>query len=243
MMLGRIPSKPDPRDRQLATYVTSARQPSPLMRNWTVGRSGEPLRFSMFSNHRMGNCTCAALGHVDQAAAAHTGRPPMITEADVVAGYSAIGGYPQSDDGASCRDALKFFQRRGEVELYVRLDEASRAQIELAVNLCGSVYVGCDLPASAQRQATWDVAPVNAWDDSYRRRSWGGHAMALLGYDRTGVWFATWGRVQRATWSFVLTYCDEFWMVISDLWTDTGKLTPSGFDLERLREDVARLRT
>lgn len=239
MKLGRVTSTPDARDLKLASYLSASATPPPLMRNWTRGPTDEGVRFSMFQNNIMGNCTCAALGHVDQAAAAQTHRLSTFTDELVIAGYSAIGGYPEHDNGASCRDALRYYRRTGELEHYVRLD-ADRQQIETAVNLCGGVYVGCDLPLSAQRQAVWDVGP-NGGAGEYARRSWGGHAMALLGYDRTGVWFVTWGRVRRATWPFVLTYCDEFWVCISDLWTDPGQLTPGGFDLERLRADVARL--
>lgn len=246
MKLGRNPSAPDARDLRLATYrIPSTLGASPPMRNWTRF-AGAPLLFSDFGNLRFGCCTCAALGHVDQAAAAHTGRAPTVTTPLVLEAYDAISGWDrdrptENDDGASCRDALRWFKSRGIVEAYVRLDEASRAHIEYAVNIGGAAYVGADLPIAAQRQEVWDVAPVNGWTDDYKRRSWGGHAMALLGYDRGGVWFATWGRIQRATWPWFFSYVDEAWLAIADLWTDTTRLTPSGFDLGRLMDDVARL--
>lgn len=247
MKLGRVPSKPDARDLRLASYlIPRDLGATPPMRNWTRKPNGELIAFDTFGNDRFGCCTCAALGHVDQAAAAQTGFLSTFSTAKVLNAYDAISDWDvahplDNDNGASCRDALKFFKGTGDVEAYVRLDEASRFHIEFALNACGAVYVGADLPIAAQKQTTWDVAPANGWTEDYKRRSWGGHAMALLGYDRTGVWFATWGRVQRATWPWVFSYVDEAWAVIADVWTDTTRLTPSGFDLERLLADVARL--
>ena len=236
MKLGAIPSVPDGRDRLFGAYLSPAMHPAPLLRDWTTGRNGTKVAFSAFGNLEFGCCTCAALGHVDQAAAAHTGRLSVVTEGKVLDAYDAISDWDRStptenDDGAQCRNALKYFKAAGIIELYARVSETNRRHLEIAVNLGGAAYVGADLPLAAQRQAVWDVAPANGWTDAYTRRSWGGHAMALLGYDHEGVWFATWGRTQRATWPWVLTYLSEAWIAISDLWTDVGKLTPSGFDI------------
>lgn len=246
MKLGRTPSLPDRRDLRLATYLTARPTAPPSLRNWTRDLDGDPIRFDSFGNFTYGCCTCAALGHIDQAAASHTRCVSTITTDVVLEAYDAISEWSlsrpnENDNGASCRDALKWFKARGTIESYVRLDEASRAHIEIATNLGGAVYVGADLPLAAQKQTVWDVAPANGWTDEYARRSWGGHAMALLGYDHGGVTFATWGRTQRATWSWFFSYCDEAWMAISDLWTDVGRLTPSGFDLARLLTDVAKV--
>ena len=254
MKLGRRPSAPDRRDLRLTSYLPRVLTPAPPMRNWTrrdlridgVVVPGPTVAFDTFGNLERGCCTCAAIGHIDQAAAAHTGFVSTFTTDKVLEAYDAISDWDRSsprenDTGASCRDALKHFRATGAIEAYLRLDDQNRKQIETAVNLAGAVYVGADLPRAAQRQQVWDVAPLGQWTVDYEARSWGGHAMALLGYDRSGVYFATWGRVQRATWSWVFQYVDEAWLVIADLWTNAAQLTPSGFDLERLRHDVAGL--
>jgi hypothetical protein len=78
--LGRVTSEPDARDLRLATYLGANVAPAPLLRNWTRDPGGRLVPFSDFQNSRMGNCTCAALGHVDQAAAAQTHRLSTFTE-------------------------------------------------------------------------------------------------------------------------------------------------------------------
>jgi hypothetical protein len=216
------------------------------MRNWTRGLDGAGVRFDTFGNFSYGCCTCAAIGHIDQAAAAQRGRTSSFTTDKVLAAYDAISEWSiakpeDNDNGASCRDALKYFKAQGEIEAYARLDEASRLHLEIGINLAGAVYVGADLPVAAQKQKVWDVAAPGEFGPEHRRRSWGGHAMAALGYDQGGVWFATWGRVQRATWAWFFTYVDESWLAISDEWTEVGQLTPSGFDLSRLLADVAKV--
>ncbi len=113
--------------------------------------------------------------------------------------------------------------------------------MEAVVNLTGSLYVGVDLPLSAQRQTVWDVAPAGQHDSSYAPGSWGGHAMTMLGYDRLHVTFITWGAVKIATIEWFRTYVSEAWAMIDDLWLRDDGLTPSGFDAAALRRDIATI--
>jgi hypothetical protein len=180
------------------------------------------------------------MAHMLQAQAANAGHPaPLLTDGAVVALYDAING--GSDQGAMMIDALK--QMRGAGLAGVRIggfavvDWRNRLEVEAVVNLTGSLYVGVDLPIAVQQQTVWDVGQ----GASFEPGSWGGHAVIMLGYDRSHVTFITWGQVKIATVEWFRTYTSEAWAIFDDLWLRDDGLTPSGFDAAALRRDVAAL--
>ena len=226
--LGRRPTRVDRRTARLAPILASAPRAvipgSPMARNWgrlvlANGDPGDEVQLSTFSNLRYGDCTCAALGHLDQVVAAATGAPATITTELVLEAYDDISGWDRSDpedndNGAHNLDALRWFKRRGMIEAYATIDETNRNHVETCINVFHGCYVGADLPLAAQKQAVWDVAPPGKRDESYDRRSWGGHAMTAVAYDHTGVGFSTWGRLQWATWPWFFSYVDEAYVAI-----------------------------
>lgn len=244
--LGRLPTRLDRRTVQAADLMQAAgsRLPAaPLARNWTRlrradGSPGNPIEFATFSNLSYGDCTCAAFGHLDQAVCAATGNERTVDVDMVLRAYDEISDWDRSapelnDHGAHNLDALRWFRAQGLLVAYAAV--SSRSHVKVAVNVCHGVYVGADLPLSAQRQLTWDVAPAGSADQDYRPRSWGGHAMMLLGYDTWGVWFATWGRRQYASWSWYDVYVREAYVVVHRALVDQpNKLSPAGY----LREQI-----
>ena len=248
-LLGRVPSRRDTRTLTLRRYLAPNALPAaPPSRDWPHPATAPA--WGLYRNSELGDCTCAAIGHMLQAAAANTGRPPPpITDADVVALYRQAGGYdparPETDQGAQMIDVLRLMRDGGlagrKIGAFAALDPASRVQVEAAVNLFGAAYVGVDLPIAAQTQTVWDVSPAGRYDASYQPGSWGGHAMALLGYDRTHVTFVTWAAVKVATVEWFMTYCGEAWAVIDPLWIGDAGLAPSGFNAELLAADLAQI--
>lgn len=246
-LLGRVPSRRDARALRFAKYVDPAAiDKAPPASDWTHAVRS----WGMYRNDVVGDCTCAAMAHMFTAQAANADRPaPEIPDVEVVTLYQCASGYdpdrPGSDRGAQMVDVLRLMQRRGlagiKIGAYAALTPQSRAEIEMAVNLTGCAYVGVDLPLAAQDQTVWDVASPGKYDDRYRPGSWGGHAMALLGYDRSHVTFVSWGQVRIATVEWLMTYASEAWAIVDDLWLREDGLTPSGFDAERLRADLASI--
>lgn len=252
--LGRRTAKRDRRNLRLASFVT-AEAPllpgQPFARYWSRkqladGTLGPTFRFEVFDNDRIGDCTCAALGHYDETISDHTGVATSVTTPIVREAYAAISGWrasdPRTDVGATCLDALKEFRRRGMLAAFVELDEGNRRHLEAAINMFGAAYVGADLPAAAQRQEVWDTAPANRWDESYSRNSWGGHAMIAVDYDALGVTFVTWGRLQRATWSWVFSYVAEAYGPLHRaIVADENTMGPSGYLARQILEAAERI--
>lgn len=248
--LGRKPSRRDLRTLKLSSYLAPSQRPSaPMARDWSHPEHAP--RWGMYGNDRVGCCTIAAQAHRLQAEAASAGHPPpTIADSDVLETYAAVSGWsssrPDLDRGAQMIDALRWMSTRGlagyKIGAFVAVNPQSRVEMQSAINLCGSAYVGVDLPTSAQTQTVWDVAPPGRHDATYENGSWGSHAVSLVGYDRLHVTLVTWGAVKIATVEWLMTYASEAWATLDDLWVRDDGLTPSGFDVASLRRDLEAIR-
>ncbi len=249
--LGRQPTKHDVRTVRggpLLDAGAAVLPAAPLGRNWSRyylpdGSLGSFIPLGTFSNMIYGDCTCAAFGHLDEAVCAATNTPTIVTTAMVLEAYDAISPWDpnkplENDVGAFNLDALRWFKEKGLITGFASL--YSRAHVELCINLFHGVYVGVDLPLSAKGQQTWDVAPPGSTDPKYKPRSWGGHAMMAIGYDQGGVWFATWGHRQYATWAWFNTYVDEAYVALhKQLVADGSRLTPAGYLADQISATLA----
>ncbi len=251
--LGRQPTKHDVRTVRATPLLDAASAANvlpaaPFARNWARyynpdGSLGSFIGLGTFSNMQYGDCTCAAFGHLDEAVCAASGAPTTVTTSMVLEAYDAISPWDRNhpainDEGASNLDALRWFKSQGLITAFASL--YNRAHVETCINLFHGVYVGADLPLAAKTQQTWDVAPAGSTDPSYKPRSWGGHAMFAIGYDQAGVWFATWGRRQYATWAWFNTYVDETYVALHrNLVADGSKLTPAGYLADQITGALA----
>ena len=241
--LGKLARREDPRNLKFARYlVTNALPPAPAERDWS---SAAAPNFGMMANDTLGDCTCAAAGHLIQAWTANHGAEVTPTDLEIVAAYSAITGYmpgvPSTDQGAVELDVLNHWRTDGiagnKIGAYAWVDPANKTLVESAINLCGGVYCGLALPISAQSQTVWDVT---TGPDAIPG-SWGGHAVAVIGYNATGVVLVTWGAIKIATWSWWAAYCDEAYAILDDDWVSGAVAAPNGFDLAALQADLAAL--
>jgi hypothetical protein len=239
--LGKKPARHDPRTLQMANYL--GLPPVPPARDWTTKAASA---WGMMLNDRIGDCTCAALGHLIQAWTANAG-PKEVTLPDkaIIAAYEAVGhyrpGHPDTDQGAVELDVLKYARKTGiggyKTEAFVALEPRNHGHVEAAVDLFGGAYIGLALPASAQKQRTWSVPPGGA-TGAGAPSSWGGHAVVVVAYDARGLTCITWGAPKRMTWSFWDAYCDEAYAILSRIWAPEKKIAPSGFDFAALAGDL-----
>lgn len=248
--LGRMPTKYDPRTVRAAPLLDAATgvlPAAPMARNWSRyynpdGSLGTFIGLGTFSNMQYGDCTCAAFGHLDEAVCAANGQPTTVTTQMVLEAYDAISPWDRfnpgvNDTGAFNLDALKWFKDHGLITGFASL--YARSHIETCINLFHGVYVGVELPLAAKTQQVWDVAPPGSTDPSYKPRSWGGHAMMAIGYDQKGVWFATWGHRQFATWAWFNTYVDEAYVALHSKLVAGGGMTPAGYMADQIAAALA----
>ncbi len=244
--LGKLPVVLDARTLRLSSYLLrDVPAPAP-MRDWAEQL---PVDLGLYRNDTLGVCGVASTAHLMKVWSSQHGAVFAATEYDVIKAYSAIGGYvpsdPTSDRGTDMLAVCKYWRNTGiagrKIRAFVKLDHDSPLQLKVALNLFGGVYAGASLPrAAANTMQTWGAPPGVLLGD-LAVGSWGGHAMAVLGYDRAGVTFATWGRRQKATWAWWLTYIDEAYALLDDSWVNADVVAPNGFDFAQLAGDIADL--
>jgi len=254
LKLGKQSARHDPRTLLLATYATPALPAPPAKLNLATKVKGA---WGMMDNDQIGDCTCAAAGHLLMEWTANA-QSKMFTPADdqIVEAYSAITGYNPAtganDNGAVELDVLNYWRQQGiadhKIQAFVALEPSNHTHVMDAVWIFGGCYIGLALPKTAQAQTSnkqiWSVPPSGTGGDG-APGSWGGHAVPIVAYDSRSLTVVTWGALQAMTWGFWAAYCDEAYAIISPdfLKQKNGQtVTPNGFNMQQLQEDLADLK-
>lgn len=240
LKLGKHPKRNDPRTLKLAKYLTQL-PPIPAAINW----SNKVPVWGLLKNDELGDCTCAAVGHMEMLWTSQAGIEYVPSDADIVSAYSAIAGYqpgnPDTDQGANMIDVLNFWRNAGisgrRIQAYVEASPSSVEQVSAAIYLFGGLYVGVRLPQSAMDQTNLS----QCWDGITDTNILGGHAINLIAYDQYTLACVTWGRVQLMTWSWFQHYADEAYAVLSPDWLSASGFTTSGFNIQQLSQDLKAL--
>lgn len=244
MRLGKLAPKVDHRTLKLASYIDESKLPViPPKVLW-----GNKVRvWPMFLNDKIGDCTIAGAAHMVETWDINVGKGFVMTEADVLGAYSYVSGFNNltgaNDNGAVELDVLNFWRKVGigghHINAYTAVNMKSERDARLAIWMFGGLYIGLDLPITAQDQTIWDVpsqSDLKFGDGA--PGTWGGHAVNITGFDDKYVHLVTWGKEKLATWAFYHAYCDEAYGVVSKEWVSTHGVTPSGFSYNDLLSDL-----
>jgi len=251
LKLGKQVARHDPRTLLLASYTTTALPTPPASFDLTAKVGHD---WGMMDNDQIGDCTCAAAGHLIMEWTANA-KKKMVTPSDkqIVAAYSAVTGYNPTtganDNGAVEIDVLNYWRQSGiaghKIGAYMALEPSNHSHIMDSVYIFEGCYIGLQLPISAQAQVQnhqpWSVPPGGTTGDG-KPGSWGGHAVPVVAYDGRGVTVVTWGALQTMTWSFWEAYCEESYAILSPDYMTGKKTTPQGFNLKELQADLADLK-
>jgi hypothetical protein len=254
LKLGKHPPVHDPRTLLFATYATAALPAPPPSLDLTTKVK---VPWGMMDNAQIGDCTCAAAGHLMMECTANA-QSKIFTPSDaqIVAAYSAITGYnPKTganDNGAQEIDVLNYWRQTGiaghKIQAYVALEPSNHTHIMDDTWIFGGCYIGLALPKTAQAQTQnhqpWSVTSLRTKGDG-APGSWRGHAVPVVAYDARSFTVVTWGALQTMTWGFWAAYCDEAYAILSpDFLKPKGgqPVTPNGFNLAQLQDDLADLK-
>lgn len=248
--LGKLAPSNDDRNLQLANYTTSALPAPP-----TSYQAGVKVpTFPMYDNDKLGDCTCAAVGHQEQVWTSWKTPYYLPTTAEVdnlywetgdPASTTGTAGGP-TDTGRVETDILNFWRTKGfglqqhKIAAYAQANVKNATQVKQSVWLFGGLYIGLALPLSAQGQNYWTV--TNSGADS-QPGSWGGHAVIITAYTSTYLVAITWGMRMKMSWGFWNKYVDEAYAILSPEWADgTGNLPDAtGFKWNQLQTDLSNI--
>jgi hypothetical protein len=165
--LGKLPPRHDARTLMLAKY-TVALPPPPAAVDWSRKLSD----LGMMKNDTLGDCTCAAIGHMIQTWTSQTTGQAIISDAQIVELYEHACGYdpsdPDSDQGGVEIDVLNYWRKNGvdgpngphSLDAFAAVARRHHADVKDAVWLFGGAYIGVALPLSAQSQEVWTCLPA-----------------------------------------------------------------------------------
>jgi hypothetical protein len=213
---GKLPVQPARPHLRLSAALRTLAAP-PASCDWQA----DAIRWPMYANDRIGDCTCAGVGHmVNQLTFYGSGAEVVPSEGDVVGMYAAVTGYdpkrPSSDTGAYCQDVLGYWRKTGlgghRIVAYAALDPSNLTEVRQAIAAFGSVYVGLNLPDSAMRQ--FDAG--KPWDVVRGARVEGGHCVIVGAYGDGRFGLVTWGSEAEMTEAFWHKYADEVYVVFDE---------------------------
>ena len=227
-------------------FMDTAALPAPPP---TVDRASKVTAWPMYGNDRIGDCTCAAVGHEIQAWTAYGMGEVTIPESAVIQAYSAITGYNPAtganDNGANVQDVLGYWQKTGvgghQIGGFAQLTGLDNLTLaKQCLDLFGTVYLGIEVPESAMEQ----FGAGEPWTYVGDRNIVGGHAIPVQYWttDVTGeIEVITWGKRQRMTRRFWYEYVEEAWVVFSPDQFGLHDVNPDGLDVDQLRTDFTSL--
>lgn len=186
--LGKSASRVDSRTLQLSKYIRpNALSAPPVSVNWTKKLSN----LGMMLNDQLGDCTCAAAGHMEQTWTANSSTQFIPPDSSILTAYEAVGGYvsgqPNTDNGAVEIDVLNYWRQTGvagrKILAYVSVNVQNEIEVQQAIALFGGVYIGLAMPAAWQQTQNWTTASglvarfKKLFGDDWDPGSWGGHCL------------------------------------------------------------------
>lgn len=234
----------------LRNYLPSLIPPPPTLCNYR-GPAFKAL-IQMYLNDLLGNCVIAAMAHIAGVFAGNAGRAQLIfTKAQIIALYSAIGGYvpgnPATDNGCDEITALNYWENNGapigqnKIAGTLVVDATNPVEYRTALWLFENLFFGVELPDKwispfpSASNFRWDIAgPPNPSN---------GHAYNGCGYSPDGIVIDTWGMAGLMTDKAVQYYAygsegGALYSVLSMECINRARAkAPNGLDFAQLTAD------
>ena len=254
---GRLPPKPEFLAKISKMKDHYATIPNGVPSSIDYSPAADTALHQMYCNDTLGCCTIAAVGHCEGvwSGNANNGVPAtLFTNEQVIAAYSACGGYvpgdASTDNGCEEDVVLNYWKTNGlpvggsEIAGFLLIDANNVNEVKAALWLFEVLYAGTGIPESwTQVQGdgfVWDSdAPVEA----------NGHAFAFFGFDDIGVKVSTWGMKGTLTWAGLAHNIGQdpqgqLYAIISrDMLNKASLKSPSGLDWAAIGLQFAALAT
>ena len=220
--LGKLAPRRDPRTYCLHVPLMAAMSLPPASRDWSQG-----VAYRMWGNDRYGDCAFAAHAALVSTWTHAAQADVVLTDAEVLANYAAVTGFDPAtganDNGTVLLDQINHWRRTGlerpgqtldYLTAYGLINPSNVAAIKRAIAYLGGVMAGVQVPKGFMALGlgeTWDITKLSGEDlDPI-----GGHAIALTGYNPSGIFFCTWGSRTFMPWDTFTRISDEAYGLIS----------------------------
>lgn len=261
--LGKDAAIFDERRLKISNYFTSALPAPPPAVDYTGGVTA----FGMMLNDQLGCCTISGKGHAVQTITLSAcGTMKTVPDSVILSAYQndcdydsssvlvgdVVTPYDQStDNGGNEPDVLNDWRKNGfggvNLIAYADANPLNLKHVCQAIYMFGGLYIGVQLPLSAQGQTLWDVSNGSIALPG----SWGGHCVWVPKYrtapDGTIIFTCiTWGGlldITQAFWTYsdpnAGPYIDETHaLVVPDFINAKTGITPVGLNLAQMEADV-----
>lgn len=196
------------------------------------------LNYPMALNSELGDCAIAGLVHLLQVYYAELGETFVYPGDDIVRStyFGLTGG---QDTGLVLTDVLTAWMTNGlfgtKIAAHVPVNPRDEAEFRVACYLFGGVYLGIEMPASAETQ----FENNKPWHLTIPRgRPVGGHCVVATGVNREGIDLLTWGRETTMTWDYWDTYGSEAHVAIPQVFIEADHGPVFRIDVLALQEDL-----
>lgn len=240
---------------KLADYMKLAALPTPPTSLDLTSAAATPLA-NVYGNDSLGDCVIAGYYHVKgvETGNATPGGAFVATDAQILADYSAIGGYvpgdASTDQGCDEVTALDHWHDPGDqagtkIAGYVLLDATNVQELQIALDLFGNHYFGVELPDAWI--SPFPSGPGFTWDVAGDPDPNNGHCFIGAGYDTSGVLIDTWGMIGKLTYAAVAKYAaaangGQVYAILTPDQLAAGQTkAPNGIDWTALQSDLASL--
>ncbi len=260
---------------KLGWHRPTARCPRLFLKNYLTGTKPPPVAdYSALAKSALendydngedgiGDCVIAAGYHALGTLTGNNGKLFIATDDQIIADYTAIGGYdpsaqlvPDDDDpdemvnptdcGCDDQQALNYwtetgFQNGTTLVGWLAVDAKSKVEIQTALWLFENIICGFDMPCAWSDVSgdgfVWDVAGAPDEDN--------GHCVCGVGYDSKGVTIDTWGILGTLTYDATATYAashskggDLSVMILPDQLARAQQMAPHGLAWPQLISDL-----
>jgi hypothetical protein len=205
----------------------------------------------MYLNDQLGDCVIAGIAHLVGVFGANAGEKPTIfSNAQIIALYSAIGGYvpgnASTDQGCDEQTALNYWHQHGApiasshtIAGSLSVDPTDSNEYRTALWLFENLFFGVELPDSWIKPSP---GPGFVWRPGTPDPQ-NGHCFVGVGYDSTGIQISTWGMTGTITDKAIQkddlrTAGGDLYTILSqDILQKAAQKAPSGFDWTQLIAD------
>ena len=209
----------------------------------------------LYLNDQLGDCVIAGGGHMRGVTSGNaTGTPVLFTSAQIIAMYSAIGGYvpgnPATDNGCDENTAGSYWMNAGFPDGvkwlgFVGIDATNKTEVMQALDLFEGLMLGIELPDAWVNPMP--SAPGFTWDVAGSPDPQNGHCVIAAGYNATGITISTWGMLGTMTWAALAEYASAqsngqlFVAVSADMVAKGQTVAPNGVSWSALQADFIAL--